>query len=302
MKNIAVITGILVVVLSVVAWVLVTQVTQDTLPTVASDYKNATYTIAGVPVTLVDGVAASPVGAGSSAVVDTRYFGNELLKDLNDDGRDDIVFLLTQQTGGSGTFFYVVAALNTESGYVGSHALLLGDRVAPQTTVSGPGKQVIVTYAERARGEPMTTPPSVGKSLRLILDSGSMQFGEVVADFEGEADPARMTLGMKTWIWQRTDYADGRTVVPNVLGSYTLAFAKDGQVAVGTDCNHAGGEYTAYNNSLTFANMRTTLMYCEGSEETVFMKILQETGSYRFTSRGELVLGLKNDGGTATFR
>lgn len=150
------------------------------------DYKNTTYTIEGSQVTLVNGSSVTPIENSSASVV-TTYFGNELFKDLNDDGRDDVVSLLTQQTGGSGTFYYVVAALNTVSGYVGSHALFLGDRIAPQTTESGPGKQIIVNYAERGLNEPMINQPSIAKSITLILDLPSMMFGEVVVDFEGES-------------------------------------------------------------------------------------------------------------------
>src|SRR3954465_2344053 len=59
-----------------------------------TDYPNAAYVIEG------QRIKPSDV---------TRYFGKELKADLNDDGREDFVFVLTQQRGGSGTFFYVVA-------------------------------------------------------------------------------------------------------------------------------------------------------------------------------------------------
>jgi len=45
--------------------------------------------------------------------------------------------LLTQETGGSGIFYYVAFALNTENGYAGGRTVLLGDRIAPQTTELG---------------------------------------------------------------------------------------------------------------------------------------------------------------------
>jgi len=115
---------------------------------------------------------------GSASKTITKYFGNEIKKDLNGDGKQDIAFLLTQDTGGSGTFFYVVAAINNENGYSGSHAFLLGDRIAPQNTESGPQNSIIVNYADRAPQENMTVSPSIGKSIRLILDSNTMKFRE----------------------------------------------------------------------------------------------------------------------------
>lgn len=155
------------------------------------DPRNATYQIEGVPVTLVNGRAETAAAPGSASKVTTTYFGNELKTDLNNDGREDVVFLLTQERGGSGTFFYAVAALNTASGYTGSDGYFLGDRIAPQSTTLSPNPKhknvIVVNYADRAPGEPITTRPSVGKSAYLKLDPVSRQWGIVVPDFEGES-------------------------------------------------------------------------------------------------------------------
>jgi len=155
------------------------------------DYLNIEYTINGEKVKLIDGLAKSEVAQGSASKVVTRYFGNDFLTDLNNDGREDIVFLLTQVTGGSGTMFYAVSALNMEQGYVGGDGYLLGDRVAPQNIGLSPNPRhknvVVVNYAVRNDGEPMTTQPSVGKSTYLKLDTASMQWGNVEPDFEGES-------------------------------------------------------------------------------------------------------------------
>ena len=131
-------------------------------------YKNATYTIDGTPVTLVSGVSEVAAAPGSASKVVTRFFGNEATGDLNNDATQDVAFLLTQDTGGSGTFYYVVVAVKTASGYSGTNAVLLGDRIAPQTTEIQNG-EVIVNYADRNAGEPMTAKPSVGKSKHLTL-------------------------------------------------------------------------------------------------------------------------------------
>lgn len=155
------------------------------------DYKDGEYLINGQRVKLENGEAESEAAPGSATKVVTRYFGNELKTDLNEDGREDVAFLLTQNSGGTGTFYYVVAALNTERGYVGSDGYLLGDRIAPQAIEISRNprhKSVIVAnYADRAAGEPMTALPSVGKSAFLKLDPVSMQWGIVEANFEGES-------------------------------------------------------------------------------------------------------------------
>jgi len=271
-----------------------------------SDYKNTTYTINGEPVTLVDGVAEREAAPGSATTVSTQYFGNELWADLNDDGREDIVFLLTQNTGGSGTFFYAVAALNTENGWHGSNAYLLGDRIAPQTTelITNPNHQhvVVINYADRAPNEPMSTSPSQGKSVYFKLDLETLQFGEVDVDFEGEADPTIMTLDMKTWTWVRTQYNNDTELTPKTSDAFTITFQEDGVVAVSTDCNAMQGTYELEGNRITFGPMAATKMYCEDSQEAEFAAMLRNAQSYFFTGRGELIFDLMFDTGSSIFR
>lgn len=143
-----------------------------------SDYKAATYIIEGQP-TVIDGTT-------------TRYFGNELKTDLNGDGREDVAFLVTHSPGGSGTFYYVVGAVQDADGrYQGTDGYFLGDRIAPQTTnVSQDPRHVrviVVNYADRAAGEPMTARPSIGKSAYLKLNPDTMQWGVVLSPEESQS-------------------------------------------------------------------------------------------------------------------
>ena len=134
--------------------------------------RTSEYSIGGQPIRLADGLAEAPAAPGSAAQeIVTRYFGNEVTGDLNGDGRDDVAFLLTQETGGSGTFFYVVAALDLPGGLVGTEGLFLGDRIAPQTTELRPDGVVVVNYADHALEESLSSPPSVGKSMLVKLSS-----------------------------------------------------------------------------------------------------------------------------------
>ncbi len=141
-----------------------------------SDYKEAEFLIDGRGVKIGENIS---------------YFGNDLKTDLNSDDREDVVFLVTEQGGGSGTFYYAVAALNTEKGYIGSDGYFLGDRIAPQNINLSQNSRhkdvVVVNYADRKTGEPMTSQPSVGKSVYLKLDVETMQWGIVEPDFEGES-------------------------------------------------------------------------------------------------------------------
>jgi heat shock protein HslJ len=124
----------------------------------------------------------------------------------------------------------------------------------------------------------------------------------VAQNFEGEADPARMTLDMKPWTWIRAVYNDGREIAPRQAEAFTLTFRADGTVAVTTDCNRMMGGYTTNGRELTFGNMAATRMFCADSQETEFSELLANTSSYSFMSRGELVLQLKFDSGSVVFR
>ena len=273
-------------------------------PTAAArpDHKNIAYSIGGQTVRLVDGVAEAPVAPGSAAKSVTRYFGNEVRGDLNADGREDIAFLLTQEPGGSGTFFYAVAALDLPSGHVGSQGLLIGDRIAPQTTELRPDGIIVVNYADREPDESFASPPSVGKTILLKLNPTTMRLGEVVQDFEGEANPDSMKLEMKTWTWIRAAQ-DGNEIVPRQAQAFTLTFGTDGTFSATTDCNRVRGGYTAQGRDLKFAEaMIATRMFCADAQEQVFTGLLQKTAGYSFTSRGELVLQLAGGAGSVTFR
>jgi len=163
-----------------------TKVPQVSAPT-ESDYKNLTYVIENTPVTLTDGYSETAATPGSDAKTITRYFGNETSGDLNKDGMADVAFLLTQQTGGSGTFYYLAAALKTNTGYTSANTIFLGDRISPQTTQINNG-ELLVNYADRKPSEPMTAAPSVGVSRYFKIESGILveqmdkgEFGKEVA-------------------------------------------------------------------------------------------------------------------------
>jgi heat shock protein HslJ len=269
---------------------------------VEKSYKDATYIIDGENIKLVNGKSEKEVAPGSASKILVNYFGNEVFADFDGDGRKDVAFLLTKQGGGSGTFYYLVVGLNKDDGYVGSSAVFIGDRISPQGTSIDEKGFIVINYADRNPGESFAVAPSLGKSLWLKFDPKSMQLGEVVQNFEGEADPSTMTLGMKKWSWVSTQYNDDKKVLPKNLSLFSITFKNDGTFSATTDCNGVGGEYKVTKNKIVLDKMISTLMYCEGSQESEFTKALSEVSSYMFTSKGELVLELKLDSGTMLFK
>ncbi len=135
-------------------------------------YKDTTYLVEGESIPLVNGAAESAV-AGSASKTITKVFGNEAEGDLNGDGVSDIAFIITQETGGTGVFYYVVVGLKTDTGYQGTNAVFLGDRIAPQSTEIQGGK-IVVNYADRKPDEPMAASPSVGVSKYLSVSGTTL--------------------------------------------------------------------------------------------------------------------------------
>ena len=164
--------GVLVVVGGFLLFILY-PISKKDVDVVSTGPKDATYVVEGQSVTLVNGKSIASLAPGSATKITTQYFGNEATGDLNGDGLLDTAFILTQNSGGSGTFYYIVVALNASQGYVGTNGILLGDRIAPQTTEIKDG-QVIVNYADRKIGEAMTVAPSIGVSKYLKLNRGQL--------------------------------------------------------------------------------------------------------------------------------
>lgn len=134
------------------------------------DPLNSSYEIEGKIFTLKNGESQTEIAPGSASKIITRYFGNEAKGDLNKDSFEDIAFLLTQETGGTGIFYYAVVALKTSEGYKTTNAFFIGDRIAPQPSeINTSAQELYVNYAERRKGESMSVSPSSGavKILRV---------------------------------------------------------------------------------------------------------------------------------------
>jgi len=143
------------------------------------DVKNLTYNVGGETFNLIGGIAVNEIIPNSATKNTLSIFGEPVYGDLNGDGQKDAAIILVNNPGGSGTFYYAVLAIDGNGRYKATNAILLGDRVAPQTVEIHDGVAVF-NYAERKAGEPMTTQPSIGKSLRVIYDVKTGKITEVI--------------------------------------------------------------------------------------------------------------------------
>lgn len=266
-----------------------------------NDPLNMTYNVSGENFTLINGKAENDITTGSAIKNTLRIFGEPVYEDLNNDGQKDAAILLQNEPGGSGTFYYAVLAINNKGIYKATNSLLLGDRIAPQTVEIHDGR-ALYNYAVRKIGEDFSARPSIGKSLWINFDLKTGEIGEWVKDFEGEADTNKMSLGMKTWDWIQTQFNDDVIVSPKRINAFSIIFKNDGTFSARTDCNTIGGSYLVNENKIFFSKMMSTLMYCESSQESEFVQMLNDVSGFSFTSQGGLILDLEISNGLMFFR
>ena len=134
---------------------------------------NATYLIEKQPVHLVDGRAEVQTAPGSAIKITTVVFGKPAYGDLSHDGREDAALFLKHDPGGSGTFYYVAAAIAAKNGYHGTNAVFLGDRVSPRTIHIRNGV-IIAEFDDRKPDQPMAVAPSIAETIYLELNEGCL--------------------------------------------------------------------------------------------------------------------------------
>ncbi len=136
------------------------------------DPLNAVYAIEDQAVPLTDGRFEAGAAPGSATRITASAIGRPVYGDLDRDGDDDAVVLIVYDPGGSGTFYYLAAAIHQNGSYRGTRAVLLGDRIGLPYVEIRSGV-VIASYLKRRPAEPMSTPPSVPASMQLALaDNG----------------------------------------------------------------------------------------------------------------------------------
>jgi heat shock protein HslJ len=267
-----------------------------------SDPLNTTYTIENRAVSLVDGRNEELAAPNSSSKIITQVRNTPLFTDLNKDGIDDAVLVLTQSTGGSGTFYYVAAAIATPDGYEGTTALLLGDRIKPQR-IEIIDTKARISFLTRGSEQSFADDPTVPRQMDVMYVAKDQRLAEVAIDFEGEADPNRMTLQMHPWTWIKTVFNNDTAKEPKRAGDFTLSFTKEGQVSGTSDCNNFHGTVTVEKHKIHFGeNMAMTRKFCADSQEMEFIGMLQNASSFFFTSRGQLIIELKYDSGSMFFQ
>lgn len=133
------------------------------------DPLNAYYLVDKNTIKLENGTYEKSI-ENSSAKEVIKIFGNPVIGDLNGDGvQADAAIILTQDLGGSGTFYYLVASVKNFYGYKGSNAVFLGDRIEIDKLNIKNGI-IELTYLDRAEKDSMADKPSIRKAFSLKVE------------------------------------------------------------------------------------------------------------------------------------
>lgn len=134
-----------------------------------NDPLNATYSIDGQNITLVNGINEEQIPNSSSKIV-TQIWDEPVYTDIGGNEVSNPALILTQESGGSGTYYYAVAAVNEDDGYYGTNGIILGDRIAIQSQEIMDDGTIVVNYADRPEGAPMSEQPSeaVSKYFKIV--------------------------------------------------------------------------------------------------------------------------------------
>ena len=143
---------------------------------------------------------------------------------------------------------------------------------------------IVVVYMVVSRGEKNSAVNNLQENNNVVVDD---MFPNVVSN---------------VWKWQGIIMSDDTTIVPAKPDVFTLTFTEEGQVSGTTDCNSFSGTYTVGEDGLvTWGAMASTKMFCENSQESVFLDKMINTDRIFFDEAGNLILLLKFDSGAIVF-
>ncbi len=264
-------------------------------PISAEDAANLAYTgIYTEPVQLTDGKfeGASFLPGDSSRLTVALLPDFFAQGDLNGDGLADAAVLVVENSGGSGTFFYLAALINGADGPTNVSSIMVGDRINPNSLTIVDGA-IVLDAIVSGPTDPMCC-PSLAVTQTYALKGGALEMTSEEPVATAPAD----TLAGTNWQLQTIRQPDGTEQIPTDASFYTLNFDA-GQMGGQADCNNVSAAYTlTETNGIVLGPMITTLAMCapESLYDAYTLALGQVTG-YSF-EEGKLILtfGEKGDG------
>ena len=157
--------------------------------------------------------------------------------------------------------------------------------------INGNGKDDAAITHWPEKGKSMTFVPAANPSKSFYTSEGELIEMEDMQPFTE-----------REWTWVRTVMNNDETFVPDLPDSFVIQFMQEGNFSGKTDCNSFFGQYEIQEHELSLGPIGATRVFCENSQEDVFLKFLNEVDSYFVNDEGFLFLQLKYDSGAMIFR
>ena len=144
-------------------------------PPTGADLEQATYLTESADAgeaTLEDGEFREPLAPGSAGELIIQL-GKWATGDLDGEGGDDAAAITIEQTGGSGTFYFVHALVGEDGDLRDAGVAFLGDRIRVEG-VSIHNGAITVALLDRAPDAAMASQPTIAVIRRFTLQGGEL--------------------------------------------------------------------------------------------------------------------------------
>ena len=249
-------------------------------------------------VQLEDGEFRQAAGADSAADIVTRLAGHTAVGETAAGGRL-VATILVSQTGGTGTFYDLVAMQETAGELGEPAATYLGDRIVINSLTIVDG-QIVVDMVVQGPEDPFCCPTQAVVQTYALQGAELVQISsEITGTVESQPQETAPITGI-VWKWQEL-LSPVEQISIDSPEKYTVEFQDDGTLDVTADCNVGGGTYEVDGQSLSINITSTTLALCaEGSYGDLFFQSLEYAAVY-FMDGENLMIDQFADGGTLRF-
>jgi heat shock protein HslJ len=169
---------------------------------------------------------------------------------------------------------------------------------------------LVMTQAEAASGARYTHESGFAfwekGGVVLVEKNGEVLYADCKVGQTAETAPTATStndLSGTQWTWMVTNFAVGSSTEPNQPEDFVITFSENNRFSANTDCNNVGGGFVGgTDGAVSFTEMVSTLMACEGDiKEGAFVSQLGQVVSYRIEG-SELTLSLKSDAGNGEMK
>jgi len=223
-------------------------------------------------VTLIDGRWEAGPAIGASSAVVTLDADFRLVGDLDGDGLDDAVVLLTYSTGGTGAWSYLAVVARATGVLRNVATVALGDRVQVRSARIA-GGTLSVSTVRAGPNDAACCPGELGEQQWALVGGRLVLLGNVTA---GRLSLA--TLSGSTWVLRAWDVGEPAPVQPVVTLAHTA-----GAFTGRSGCNRyaAGVKPAGMPGEVSVGLVAATQMACPQAESAVESRFLEQLQSAR---------------------